>query len=127
MRCNIYRIEKEDYIMILDDLAASTRKRIEEQKKNYSPTDIRLDVINMMEKETVESLRYFPFEKALSAPGLSIISEVKKASPSKGVIATSFPYLEIAKEYEASGADAISCSLFRPHIFTLVLLISKYA
>ena len=48
-------------------------------------------------------------EVALSGKGLSIISEVKKASPSKGVIADDFPYLDIAKEYEAAGADAISC------------------
>jgi indole-3-glycerol phosphate synthase len=51
----------------------------------------------------------YPFEEALSKKGLSIISEVKKASPSKGVIAEDFPYLEIAKTYEVSGADAISC------------------
>ena len=51
----------------------------------------------------------YPFEQALSSKGLSIISEVKKASPSKGIIAEEFPYLDIAKEYEASGADAISC------------------
>ena len=51
----------------------------------------------------------YPFERALSGKGLSIISEVKKASPSKGVIADDFPYLDIAKEYESAGADAISC------------------
>jgi indole-3-glycerol phosphate synthase len=48
------------------------------------------------------------FEQALSAPGLSFICEVKKASPSKGVIAGDFPYLRIAQEYEAAGAAAIS-------------------
>lgn len=51
----------------------------------------------------------FAFEKALSKDGLSFICEVKKASPSKGVIAEDFPYLEIAKEYEEAGASAISC------------------
>ena len=50
----------------------------------------------------------FPFEKALKAQGLSFICEVKKASPSKGLIAPDFPYVEIAKEYEAAGASAIS-------------------
>lgn len=49
-----------------------------------------------------------PFEKALRKPGLSFICECKKASPSKGLIAPEFPYLEIAKEYEAAGADCIS-------------------
>ncbi|MDR2783187.1 MAG: indole-3-glycerol phosphate synthase TrpC [Treponema sp.] len=50
----------------------------------------------------------FAFEHALSAPGLSFICEVKKASPSKGVIAQDFPYLQIAREYEKAGAQAIS-------------------
>lgn len=50
----------------------------------------------------------FPFEEALKAQGLSFICEVKKASPSKGLIAPDFPYLSIASQYEAAGADAIS-------------------
>jgi len=54
------------------------------------------------------SLQSLLFEKALTAPGLSFICEVKKASPSKGVIAEDFPYLRIAREYEAAGAAAIS-------------------
>ena len=49
------------------------------------------------------------FYQALAAPGMSFICEVKKASPSKGVIAEDFPYLSIAREYEAAGASAISC------------------
>lgn len=49
------------------------------------------------------------FEAALRQEGLRFICEVKKASPSKGVIAEHFPYLEIARAYEAAGADAISC------------------
>jgi len=59
-------------------------------------------------KSQVPSPKSLPFEKALSAPGLSFICEVKKASPSKGVIAEDFPYLQIAEEYEAAGAAAIS-------------------
>jgi indole-3-glycerol phosphate synthase len=49
------------------------------------------------------------FAQALKKPGMSFICEVKKASPSKGIIAPDFPYLDIAKEYEQAGADAISC------------------
>ncbi len=49
------------------------------------------------------------FVRALRRPGLSFICEVKRASPSKGIIAEHFPYLEIAASYEAAGADAISC------------------
>ncbi|MBO5560534.1 MAG: indole-3-glycerol phosphate synthase TrpC, partial [Firmicutes bacterium] len=51
----------------------------------------------------------FPFKKALAKQGLSFICEVKKASPSKGIIAEDFDYLSIAKEYENAGAAAISC------------------
>jgi indole-3-glycerol phosphate synthase len=51
----------------------------------------------------------FAFEKALQSNELSFICEVKKASPSKGIIAEDFPYLQIAKEYEMAGASAISC------------------
>ena len=50
----------------------------------------------------------FPFEKALAKEGMSYICEVKKASPSKGVIAEDFPYLKIAEEYEQAGASAVS-------------------
>jgi indole-3-glycerol phosphate synthase len=50
----------------------------------------------------------FAFERALRGPGVSFICECKKASPSKGVIAEDFPYLQIARQYEAAGADAIS-------------------
>jgi indole-3-glycerol phosphate synthase len=56
------------------------------------------------------------FEQALRQPGLSFICEVKKASPSKGVIAADFPYLEIAQEYEAAGAAAVSV-LTEPYYF----------
>ena len=56
------------------------------------------------------------FLEALKKPGMSYICEVKKASPSKGLIAPEFPYLEIAKEYEAAGASAISC-LTEPFYF----------
>ena len=58
----------------------------------------------------------FPFEKALKAQGLSFICEVKKASPSKGLIAPDFPYVAIAEEYEKAGANAISV-LTEPYFF----------
>lgn len=50
----------------------------------------------------------FAFENALRKDGISFICECKKASPSKGLIAPEFPYLQIAEEYEAAGADCIS-------------------
>ena len=88
--------------MILDELAASTRKRIEKEKE-IIPYDALKEQAEAVDKSE------FAFEKALSKEGLSIISEVKKSSPSKGVIAEDFPYVRIATEYEEAGADAISC------------------
>lgn len=88
--------------MILDELANSARKRVEEQKKRLSLEEM---------KELAESNRTnfsFAFEKALQKEGLAFICEVKKASPSKSIIAQDFPYVEIAKEYEQAGADCIS-------------------
>lgn len=94
--------------MILEELANSTRLRIEKQKLTYSEEDIKRDAFLLAEGDRDKEFDY-PFEKALRRDGLSIISEVKKASPSKGVIAEAFPFLEIAREYETAGADAISC------------------
>ena len=89
--------------MILDQIAADTRLRVEVKKKEISLEQVKRDA-QSMEKNTG-----FPFEMALRKPDLSFICEVKKASPSKGIIAEEFPYLQIAKEYDEAGADAISC------------------
>lgn len=95
--------------MILDELAELTRNRIERQKRIYSLDNVRRDAEELAARELEKGTYEYPFDKALKRDGLSVISEVKKASPSKGVIAEDFPYLEIAKTYETSGADAISC------------------
>ena len=102
-------IQNKEKIMILDELAQLTRNRIEKQKEQYTPKDIQRDAELLAAREMEVQEFDYPFEAALSKPGLSIISEVKKASPSKGVIVEEFPYLGIAMTYEASGADAISC------------------
>lgn len=96
--------------MILDQLAASTRKRVEQRKKEIPFTVIKAKAQALLAADD------FPFEKALAAPGMSFICEVKKASPSKGLIAPDFPYLQIAKDYEAAGAAAISV-LTEPEYF----------
>lgn len=87
--------------MILDELAAHARERVEEAKKRIPAEEMR-----RMAKELPRG--NFRFEKALKKPGMSFICEVKKASPSKGIIAEYFPYTEIAEEYECAGADCVS-------------------
>lgn len=88
--------------MIIDDLAAGTKARIARQMKELPLHELRRQA-EAMERDTG-----FPFYQALRAEGLSFICEVKKASPSKGMIAEDFPYLEIARTYEEAGASAIS-------------------
>lgn len=86
---------------ILDQLADYARQRVEEAKRQTPLAEIKRQALALPKGD-------FRFEKALAKPGLSFICECKKASPSKGLIAADFPYLQIAKEYEAAGADAIS-------------------
>lgn len=95
---------------ILDTLAAHARARTERNKMIRPLEEIRAQA-RAMHCETG-----FPFAQALAAPGISFICEVKKASPSKGLIAPDFPYLQIAQEYEAAGAAAVSC-LTEPDFF----------
>lgn len=96
--------------MILDKLADSARNRVERLKIEKPLEQVKAEAL------ACDTATGFPFEKALAAVGISFICEVKKASPSKGVIAQDFPYLDIAKEYEKSGASAISV-LTEPEYF----------
>ncbi|MDE6601217.1 MAG: indole-3-glycerol phosphate synthase TrpC [Lachnospiraceae bacterium] len=86
---------------ILEQLAAHAVYRTEQAKKKMPAAEIKAQVLSMEKGD-------FSFEKALRKPGISFICECKKASPSKGVIAPTFPYLEIARQYEDAGADAVS-------------------
>ncbi len=95
---------------ILSAIAEKTRQRVAEEKKKLPLAQLR------DQAEAMDASTGFPFEKALAAPGMSFICEVKKASPSKGLIAPDFPYLQIAQEYQAAGAAAISC-LTEPYWF----------
>ncbi|MBQ9027368.1 MAG: indole-3-glycerol phosphate synthase TrpC [Lachnospiraceae bacterium] len=95
---------------ILDTLASHARARTLKNKHKISEEEIRKAAL------ALGADTGFPFEKALAQPGMSFICEVKKASPSKGIIARDFPYLEIAREYEQAGASAISC-LTEPDFF----------
>lgn len=95
---------------ILDEIAIKTRQRVFERKQQLTETKLR------QMAEPLPVTKDYPFEAMLRQPELSFICEIKKASPSKGVIAEDFPYLEIAGEYEAAGASAISC-LTEPYYF----------
>lgn len=86
---------------ILDELAAHARERVAAAKREKPLEVIRRQALSLPKGD-------FAFENAMKKPGVSFICECKKASPSKGIIAPDFPYLEIAKEYEAAGADGIS-------------------
>lgn len=88
---------------ILDEIAAKTRERISEKQREIPLSEIR------KKAEALSVDTNFPFYKALCGNDISFICEVKKASPSKGIIAKDFPYLQIAKDYEKAGAAAISC------------------
>jgi len=97
-------------IIMLDEIVEKTKKRVETAKGIISLDDLKNEVSLM------EITDDFPFKKALGGDDISIIAEVKKASPSKGLIAEDFDYLQIAKDYEDAGASAISV-LTEPYFF----------
>lgn len=86
---------------ILEQLAVHAKERTEEAKKKLPLEKIKEQALSLPKGN-------FAFEQALRKQGLSFICECKKASPSKGIIAPEFPYLQIAKEYENAGVDCIS-------------------
>jgi len=98
---------------VLQEIAERTKERIEVRKKAL-PIDRIVELA-----QSGGSVDDFPFEKALRSQhpeDIAFICEIKKASPSKGVIAEDFPYLNIAKDYETAGAAAISV-LTEPYWF----------
>ncbi len=101
---------------ILEEITAKTRERIEKRKLEKPLDDVKSQAEELFKSQTENGFSGGAFLKALQKDGMSYICEVKKASPSKGLIAADFPYLDIAKEYEAAGASAISC-LTEPYYF----------
>ena len=89
--------------MILEEIAARTVQRVAEEKNAVPLSEMK------KRAEAMDANTGFPFKKALSGSEISFICEVKRASPSKGLIAPDFPYLDIARDYEKAGASAISC------------------
>ena len=96
--------------MILDKIIEATKIRVAQEKQIESPESVKAAAL------ALPSDTGFPFEAALRQQDFNFICEVKKASPSKGIIAEHFPYLDIAKEYEVAGAAAISV-LTEPDFF----------
>jgi indole-3-glycerol phosphate synthase len=86
---------------ILDELAEYAKERVTLAKRNISLEDVKAKALSLPKGD-------FAFGKALAKEGMSFICECKKASPSKGIIAEEFPYLDIAIDYERAGADCIS-------------------
>lgn len=86
---------------ILNQLADHARERVKTAEKTHPFDEIKERALSLPKGD-------FAFEKALAKPGIRFICECKKASPSKGLIAPEFPYLEIARSYEKAGADAVS-------------------
>ena len=96
--------------MILDTIVEATKIRVAQEKQVELPEAVKAAAL------ALPSDTGFPFEAALRQQDFNFICEVKKASPSKGIIAEHFPYLDIAKEYEVAGAAAISV-LTEPDFF----------
>ena len=96
--------------MILDKIIEATKIRVAQEKQVESPEAVKVAAL------ALPADTGFPFEAALRQQDFNFICEVKKASPSKGIIAEYFPYLDIAKEYEVAGAAAISV-LTEPDFF----------
>ena len=109
---NSYRKIIEIMKNILEEIAARTRERIAKEKTCISVSELE----NRIQEVNKNARQKITFLQALQKDGMSYICEVKKASPSKGLIALDFPYLAIAKEYEQAGASAISC-LTEPFYF----------
>lgn len=89
---------------ILAEIADRTRTRVEDEKKCLPLAEVRRQA-----ESAAKERESFLFERALKDDDISFICEVKRASPSKGLIAPDFPYLDIARDYESAGAAAISC------------------
>ena len=108
---------------ILNEIAAKTKERIQKEKLEIPEKDLiqiiqkrKVQILLHPEQQSITSRTPHSFYQALKKEGMSYICEVKKASPSKGLIAPAFPYLEIAIEYQEAGAAAISC-LTEPFYF----------
>lgn len=98
---------------ILNEIATRTKERVEEEKFKVPLRVLNTQLDSAPARRAAGKISFLD---ALKKPGMSYICEVKKASPSKGLIAPDFPYLDIARDYQSAGASAISC-LTEPFYF----------
>ena len=96
--------------MILDDIVTKQKERIEKEKQEKDIIVLKQEACSLPSSEILF------FEKSLKSKDFAFICEIKKASPSKGIIVEEFPYIDIAQEYEQAGAAAISV-LTEPNFF----------
>ncbi len=115
--------------MILDTLAQATKKRIDGEKQLKSLEALKQELSEKAKRgelvlpdkeksfeENFDNPSLYRFEKNLKGKGIHIIAEVKKASPSKGLIDPNFDYMKVARDYEMAGVDCVSC-LTEPDYF----------
>ena len=107
---NHYKLKAWSNMNILDKLADLSRERVKREQEKVPEAELR------EQAEAARKGNGEAFLSALKKPGISFICEIKKASPSKGLISPDFPYLKIAEAYEQGGADCISC-LTEPEYF----------
>ena len=86
---------------ILDEIVAKTKSKLEEKKQGLSLEELS-------SKIDFENLKETNFKKSLQNKAEAIIAEIKKASPSAGIISDNFDPVLKSKEYESFGASALS-------------------
>ncbi len=93
---------------MLDEIAAATRTRVE-LRKGQCPSEQMAEMAKRSVGDVGSTGAYRTFQDAIAARGLSVIAEIKKASPPKGIISEDFPYADIAYDFEAGEADVVCC------------------
>ena len=86
---------------ILEEIVAKTKSKLEEKKQ-------RVSLEELSSKIDFENLKEMNFKKSLQNKAEAIIAEIKKASPSAGIISDDFDPVSKSKEYESFGASALS-------------------
>ena len=103
---------------ILDEIVAKTKSKLEEKKQGLSLEEL-------ISKIDFKNLKETNFKKSLQNKAEAIIAEIKKASPSAGIISDNFDPVLKSKEYESFGASALSILTEEDYFLGNLLHISK--